>query len=183
MGWISRTTRRLDAFSERTVIATAAVKVERDVRRRVRETASKRSAISVIFGNLLPDGRPASGAVDLAVAKVLSAQSDCTQCVAGVVIVKDGQPLSWGWVGSNPGDSGCISASGPDADHDGSCCVHHAVIGAIDSAICRDVSLYGSTMYLSGDPCLACIEAARGAEILQIICETSEGRLTGLTEM
>ena len=106
---------------------------------------------------------------------------------AAVIAAKDHKRLSFGYVGSPPGEPHC-----DDVGHlirkvtheDGSESYHcvrtiHAEINAIENAKSLRIKLKGATLYNKMTPCVNCANAIKKSGIERVVCEKRYHRLEG----
>lgn len=138
--------------------------------------------------------RPPFDEYFLGVAKAVAARSDCTRASVGAVIVDPGKRVvSTGYVGTAPGEPGCLSGycprglltreelpSGVPYDN---CISFHAEINAL---LFSDRTRHqGGTIYVTREPCHWCYKAIKAAGILFAVYrdETSPTTGYGFTDM
>lgn len=109
----------------------------------------------------------------------VSARSTCNRGRTGVVIVRDNQILSTGYVGSIPGMDHCddighmmykyIDENGNEAMH----CVRtsHAELNAIAHAAKIGININGATLYCKVMPCFTCLKVLLIAGIKRIVAK------------
>ncbi|MFH1592529.1 MAG: cytidine/deoxycytidylate deaminase family protein [Candidatus Woesearchaeota archaeon] len=113
------------------------------------------------------------------IAKAVRERATCDRGRNGVVIVKNKQILSTGYVGSPPGMPHCDDAGhmikkvthedGKETQH----CLRttHAEINSIAQAAKFGIALEGSTLYTLLEPCLSCAKAIINAGIKRVVVE------------
>jgi len=120
--------------------------------------------------------RPTHDEYFMEIANVVAKRSTCLRIHVGAVIVKDGQILSTGYNGAPHGfehclDIGCIREKENVAHgtrHE-LCRAVHAEQNAIIQAALHGVSVQGSTMYVTHQPCLNCAKMIINAGIVRVV--------------
>jgi len=104
----------------------------------------------------------------MGIATQVATRATCERKHVGAVIVKDRIALSMGYNGSIKGTDHC-----DDAGHlmeDGHCVrTVHAEVNAIVQAAKNGISIDGSTMYITCNPCWNCFKTITNAGIKKII--------------
>lgn len=114
-------------------------------------------------------------------AKLVSVRSTCNSRKIGAVIVKNNRILSTGYNGAVHGGPHCIdqgpdfclrrSIGAHDADKYNYCISSHAEVNAIDQAARFGISLEGSVLYCTLEPCNWCFKQLIQAGIREIYFE------------
>lgn len=110
------------------------------------------------------------------IAELVSERSTCLRRQYGAVIVKDKQILSTGYNGAPKGlphcdETGCIRKQ-EDVAHGERyelCRSAHAEQNAITQAAYNGISIKGSTLYVTGTPCMMCCKVIINAGIEEVI--------------
>jgi dCMP deaminase len=104
--------------------------------------------------------RPSFDHIYMELAKNLSLRSHCVRAQVGAVLAKDTRIISLGYNGPPAGTHNCDEAwpaEGCPRDSKGSCSLAlHAEQNAILYASKNNVSVEGSTLYVTLSPCIAC---------------------------
>ena len=125
--------------------------------------------------------RPSWHEYFMMLAKMVSVRSTCNSRKIGAVIVKDNRILSTGYNGAVHGAPHCTDR-GPDycfrrtiGAHDGEkynyCVSSHAEVNAVDQAARFGISLDGSAVYCTLEPCNWCFKQLIQAGIKEIYFE------------
>ena len=121
--------------------------------------------------------RPSWDEYFLELIEVISKRATCNRGRAGCVIVKDRQILATGYVGSAKGLPHCddvghlmrkvLNEDGSVSEH----CVRtiHAEQNAIIRAALNGVSVKGSTMYCTHEPCIICAKMIVNSGIKRVV--------------
>ena len=115
-------------------------------------------------------------------AKVAASRSVCNSRPVGCVLVKDNQVISTGYNGPPPQAKSCTEFGGKGYCHrralgvsvaqkQDACRASHAEINAVAMAAKQGISVDGSTLYITLNPCLVCLKTLRVAGIHNIIYE------------
>jgi dCMP deaminase len=110
----------------------------------------------------------------LNIAVAVSLRGDCVRAQHGAVIVKNNKIISTGYNGSPPGSDNSCGATGQcpraldaNAEHSKGdydlCWSTHAEANAIIRASWEE--LQGSTIYITGAPCLGCMKLMKSSNI------------------
>jgi dCMP deaminase len=100
-------------------------------------------------------------------AKLFAEQSYCKKLHVGAVAVKDGRPIATGYNGTVPGtDNCCEDESGSTKDT-----TIHAEQNIIFYAAREGISLKGSTMYITHNPCEQCAKAMAASGVTMVVYE------------
>ncbi len=115
------------------------------------------------------------------IAKLIALRSTCNSRPGGAVIVKDNRILATGYVGAvknapqctDYGESYCYrrELNIPDYDKYNHCRSVHAEDNAIAYAANFGVSLQGSVLYCTLQPCLICLKKIKASGILSFMYE------------
>lgn len=115
-------------------------------------------------------------------AKVAASRSVCNSRPVGCVLVKENQVISTGYNGPPPQSKHCSEIGGKGYCHrralgvsvaqkQDACRASHAEINAIAMAAKQGISVAGSTLYITLNPCLVCLKTLRVAGVKNIIYE------------
>lgn len=115
----------------------------------------------------------------LVMAKMASSRSTCFSRPVGCVIVKNNQILSTGYNGALPGISHCIednqcfrrSQGCSEVGKYDLCKSSHAEANAIALAAKKGVSIDGSTLYCTLEPCITCSKLIIMSGIVSVVYE------------
>jgi len=120
--------------------------------------------------------------MDLAVN--LSQKSHCVKAQVGAVLTKDTRIISLGYNGPPAGTHNCDEVwpeTGCPRDSKGSCSLAlHAEQNAILYACKNNVSLEGSTLYITLAPCIACARVIYTMRIKKVLYLHSYAKMKGL---
>ena len=124
----------------------------------------------------MPYERPAKDDYFMEIANVVSKRSTCLRIHVGAVIVKNGRILSTGYNGAPYGfehclDIGCIREKENVAHgtrHE-LCRAVHAEQNAIIQAAIHGVSIEGSTVYCTHQPCILCTKMIINGKIKRVV--------------
>lgn len=123
--------------------------------------------------------RPTWDEYFIEICKAVRSRATCDRGRNGVVIAKDKQILTTGYVGSPPGIPHCddVGHSIKETIHeDGTITKHclrttHAEINAITQAAKKGTSIDGATLYTLLEPCFHCAKAIVNSGIKRVVCE------------
>ena len=120
--------------------------------------------------------RPSWDEYFMAIAELAATRSTCLRRQVGAVIVKDKKILATGYNGAPAGlkhclDIGCLrdKLKIPSGERHELCRATHAEQNAIVQAALFGVSINGSTMYSTTQPCILCTKLIINAGIKKII--------------
>jgi len=120
--------------------------------------------------------RPSWDEYFMEVAKLVSKRSTCLRRNVGAVLVKDKRILATGYNGSPRGlkhclDIGCIrqKLNIPSGQRHELCRALHAEQNALIQASLYGVSVAGSTLYATNQPCIICAKMLINAGIKEIV--------------
>lgn len=100
-------------------------------------------------------------------AEIAALRSTCTRKRVGAVAALEGRPIVIGYAGSAPGEDHCIEAGCIIDPHTGGCIrTQHAEANLIAFAARKGIVLYGSDLFCTVSPCLACAKLVRAAGII-----------------
>jgi len=108
------------------------------------------------------------------IAQLVASRSTCLRRQVGAVLVKDHQILSTGYNGApaniSGGQAGCLREQRrvPSGQYHELCRGTHAEQNAICFAAKHGISIYGSTLYCTNQPCFICTKMIINAGILEI---------------
>lgn len=126
--------------------------------------------------------RPDWDSYFLAIAVAVSIRADCTRRQVGAVVVDNRRIVGTGYNGAPAGDRGCASDGAcprgkldydevaPLSSYDtgpGSCIAVHAEANALLYTDRGD--LYGSTLYVTCEPCEGCLRLIRAAGVMRVV--------------
>lgn len=128
-------------------------------------------------------GRPSWENYFLGIAGAVAARADCSRRKIGAVVVRDNRIVSTGYNGSPPGGPSCLrgecpraySGVDPGSSYDtgaGACVAVHAEANAILYAG-RD-GCYGSTLYVTEEPCKGCHRLLAASGLVSVIWPTGQ---------
>ena len=108
------------------------------------------------------------------IANVAASRSTCLRRKAGAVLVRDKRILSTGYNGVPKGllhceDTGCPRADYPSGTHHELCRAVHSEQNAIVQAAIHGVSIEGSTLYCTHQPCTLCAKMLINAGIKRVV--------------
>ena len=126
--------------------------------------------------------RPNWGDYFMLLAKMVASRSTCNSRPVGCVLVKDKQVLSTGYNGavsqakhcSQIGGEGYCVRRDKEATVDAKqnvCLASHAEITALALAAKKGISVDGSTLYITLNPCMVCLKTLKIAGVSSIIYE------------
>jgi len=123
--------------------------------------------------------RPSWDEYFIKICQAVRERATCDRGRNGVVIVKDKQILTTGYVGSPAGQPHCdeIGHIIKETKHqDGKITKHclrttHAEINAITQAAKKGISIDGATLFTLLEPCLHCAKAITNSGIKRVVCE------------
>jgi len=121
--------------------------------------------------------RPTPDLYFLAMASLASQRSTCLRAQHGSVIVKDGHVASTGYNGSCPGQEHCSDKGACIREAKGAkpgeqyqwCVAVHSEQNAIIQAARHGTAVKGSTIYVTGCPCLLCARMIVNAGIPEVV--------------
>ena len=124
------------------------------------------------------DNRPEWDPYFMEIARVVRKRSTCLRRHVGAVIVKDRRILATGYNGAPSGiahciQTGCLRAqmNVPSGERHELCRGIHAEQNAIVQAAYLGVSISGSTLYCTNQPCILCAKMIINAGINRIVIE------------
>ena len=124
--------------------------------------------------------RPSWDEYFMSIAKLAATRSTCLRRQVGAVIVKDKKILATGYNGAPSGlkhclDIGCLreKLKIPSGERHELCRATHAEQNAIVQAALLGVSIGGSTMYSTTQPCVLCTKLIINAGIERIVIQDS----------
>ena len=141
-------------------------------------------AILLIIGNIYwmtdrEKNRPTWDEYFMLMAKLASTRSTCLAFPVGAVIVKNRQVLATGYNGSPSGSVHCTAQgfcyeglSSCDASKSLPSRAVHAEANAIAQAAKHGIATDGATIYVTLEPCLACLKLIISAGIQDVFYET-----------
>jgi dCMP deaminase len=136
-----------------------------------KSTRTKKRAVRV---------RPSWDEYFMSMAELAATRSTCLRRQVGAVIVKDKKILATGYNGAPAGlkhclDIGCLrdKLKIPSGERHELCRATHAEQNAIVQAALFGVSISGSTMYSTTQPCVLCTKLIINAGIKRIIIQNS----------
>lgn len=122
------------------------------------------------------DRRPSWDEYFAEICRSVSRRSTCHRRQVGAVVVKDKRILSTGYNGAPSGlphclDSGCLrdELGIPSGQNHEICRGNHAEANAVASAALHGISLRGSTIYSTHQPCVLCSKLLINAGIVRVI--------------
>lgn len=124
--------------------------------------------------------RPTWDEYFMLMAKLASTRSTCLAFPVGAVIVKDRQVLATGYNGSPSGSAHCTTQgfcyeglSSCDASKTLPSRAVHAEANAIAQAARHGIATQGATIYVTLEPCIACLKLIISAGIKEVFYETN----------
>ena len=124
----------------------------------------------------LNSGRPSWDEYFLDVAKLVAKRATCLRRSVGAVLVKDKRILATGYNGAPAGlkhcvDAGCIrqKLNIPSGERHELCRALHAEQNALIQASLYGISVKGSTLYSTCQPCVICVKMIINAGIKEIV--------------
>lgn len=124
--------------------------------------------------------RPTWNEYFMLMAKLASTRSTCLAFPVGAVIVKNRQVLATGYNGSPSGSAHCTAQgfcyeglSSCDASKSLPSRAVHAEANAIAQAAKHGIATDGATIYVTLEPCLACLKLIISAGIKEVFYETN----------
>lgn len=128
--------------------------------------------------------RPGFDLYFLGIARAVAARADCSRAQHGAVIVQNRRIVATGYNGAPSGVPGCLEGHCPRASSGvpslsgyDNCIAVHAEANALLYAD-RD-GCEGSTIYITGEPCLWCQKLIRASGIGVVIWPTGNIRFPG----
>jgi dCMP deaminase len=123
--------------------------------------------------------RPSWDEYFMMLAKLAASRSTCLSRPTGAVVVNDKQVITTGYNGSLPGQKHCMddgvcfrrSLKWPEAMKYDMCRSAHAEANAISLAAKKGVSLEGSTIYCTLEPCITCSKLIVMSGITRVVYE------------
>lgn len=123
--------------------------------------------------------RPSWDEYFMMLAKLAASRSTCLSRPTGAVVVKDKQVITTGYNGSLPGQSHCMddgvcfrrTLKWPEAMKYDMCRSAHAEANAISLAAKKGVSIEGSTIYCTLEPCITCSKLIVMSGIARVVYE------------
>jgi len=119
----------------------------------------------------------------LLIAQAVASRGECTRSQVGAVIVRDKRIISTGYNGVAAGDPSCLDGICPRArnnvprgvpyEGDGACVATHAEDNAIHDAMRRQIAVFGSTIYLTKEPCEKCVSLLAALEMTAVFLPKS----------
>lgn len=126
------------------------------------------------------NNRPTWNEYFMLMAKLASTRSTCLAFPVGAVIVKNRQVLATGYNGSPSGSAHCTAQgfcyeglSSCDASTSLPSRAVHAEANAIAQAAKHGIATDGATIYVTLEPCLACLKLIISAGIKEVFYETN----------
>jgi dCMP deaminase len=126
----------------------------------------------------ISNDRPGWDEYFMSITRLVSSRSTCTRRVVGSIIVKDKRILSTGYNGVPSGlphcaETGCLRAQRkvPSGQNAELCRGLHAEQNAIIQAAFHGVSINGSILYCTNQPCSICIKMVINAGIVEVVYE------------
>jgi dCMP deaminase len=128
--------------------------------------------------------KPSFDDIYMELAENLAKRSHCVKAQVGAVLTKDTRIVSLGYNGPPAGTHNCDiewPAEGCPRDSKGSCSLAlHAEQNAILYASKNNVSIEGSTLYVTLSPCIACARVIYTTGIKRVIFTNSYATFKGL---
>ena len=123
-----------------------------------------------------PEDRPTLDEYFMKMAHLISERSTCLRRRVGAVIVDDKRVITTGYNGAPKGlehcsVTGCIreKMKVPSGERHELCRGVHAEQNAINQAAVFGVSVKGSTMYITNNPCSVCSKMVLNAGIVEVV--------------
>lgn len=128
--------------------------------------------------------KPSFDEIYMELAEKLSKRSHCVKAQVGAVLTKDTRIVSLGYNGPPAGTHNCDvewPETGCARDSKGSCSLAlHAEQNAILYATKNNISLVGSTLYITLSPCIACARVIFTTGISKVFYKESYAKFKGL---
>ena len=128
--------------------------------------------------------RPAFDQIFMNLALDLAKRSHCVKAQVGAVLTKDTRIISIGYNGPPAGTHNCdeeFPIEGCPRDTKGSCSLAlHAEENAILYAAKNNISMIGSTLYITLSPCIACARVIFTTGIKKVFYKDSYAKFKGL---
>lgn len=128
--------------------------------------------------------KPSFDDIYMDLANNLSKRSHCVKMKVGAVLTKDTRIVSLGYNGPPAGTHNCDEQwpqEGCPRDSKGSCSLAlHAEQNAILYATKNNVSIEGSTLYVTLSPCIACARVIFTLKIKKVIYQNSYAEYKGI---
>ena len=122
------------------------------------------------------DGRPGWDEYFLGIAKLVSMRSTCLRRKVGALVVKDRRILATGYNGTPSGIKHCSQAGCmreklkvPSGERHELCRGLHAEQNVLLQASLHGVSLKGSSIYVTNQPCIICAKMIINAGIKEVV--------------
>lgn len=129
--------------------------------------------------------KPSFDEIYMELADKLAARSHCVKAHVGAVLTKDTRIISLGYNGPPAGTHNCDQewpGVGCPRDSKGSCSLAlHAEQNAILYAAKNNVSMQGSTLYVTLSPCIACARVIFTTGIRRVFYKDSYAAFKGLS--
>jgi dCMP deaminase len=128
--------------------------------------------------------KPSFDEIYMELAEKLAKRSHCVKAQVGAVLTKDTRIVSLGYNGPPAGTHNCDKEwpeTGCARDSKGSCSLAlHAEQNAILYAAKNNVSMEGSTLYVTLSPCIACARVIFTTGIKKVFFKDSYAKFKGL---
>ena len=115
--------------------------------------------------------RPSWDAYFGAITRAVATRATCSRKAVGAVIVKDKLILATGYNGAPAGLRHCDHTDGGDLVNGHCARSTHAEQNAIVQAARHGISIEGSTLYCTNNPCLNCTKLLINAGVVRIVYE------------
>ena len=108
------------------------------------------------------------------IAHVVSGRSTCLRRHVGAILVKDKRIIATGYNGAPSGtqhclDKGCAKENAPSGTNDDKCRGVHAELNCIAQAAKHGISVEGSTLYCTNNPCISCLKTLINCGVKEIV--------------
>jgi len=111
----------------------------------------------------------------LTISFIVAIRSTCTKACHGAIIVKDNLIISTGYNGAPKKSKHCLEVGCKMID--GHCLrARHAEVNAIVNGLSNRVNLIGSTIYITGTPCIECTKSIIREGISRVVVYKDYGK-------
>lgn len=122
--------------------------------------------------------RPTFDEIWMCSTEILAERSTCLRQKVGCYIVKDNRPIAVGYNGMPSGDPNCcdtgVCEKTARGNEDYKPCVH-AEQNAICFAATSSISIAGSTVYITAQPCTTCAKMLVQSKVARIVIRQADG--------
>lgn len=123
--------------------------------------------VGMVCATCPSESRPDWDTYFLNIAREVGTRAECVRSKVGAVLVRDKRIVATGYNGVAAGQPSCLDGICPRAINDvphgtpysglGVCIATHAEINAISDADARGIVVEGCNLYLTKQPCTACL--------------------------